>query len=111
MGVGMATPVLFGFLRLATNPRMFTRPMSINEAVDCVECWMERPNVHRVDGGPRHLEICFRLLQELGAGANLTTDVQLAAIAMELNGTLYLYSNDGDFRRIKGLRLVNPLEP
>ena len=37
----------------------------------------------------------------------MTTDVQLAAHAIELPGEVH--SNDGDFARFDGLRWVNPL--
>ena len=57
--------------------------------------------------GPRHLEIAFGLLHELGAAGNLTTDAQLAALAIERQGEVH--SNDADFGRFRGLRWVNPL--
>jgi len=57
--------------------------------------------------GSTYLETAFRLLRHLGTGANLTTDVQIAAHAVELNGEVH--SNDGDFARFEGLRWKNPL--
>ena len=39
--------------------------------------------------------------------ANLTTDAQLAALAIEHQGELH--SNDADFGRFPRLRWVNPL--
>ncbi len=105
--VGVAAPALFGFLRLASNPRVFDRPLPIDSAVAAVEEWLARPHVHFVQPGPRHLEIAFRLLREAGTGANLTTDSQLAALAIEHRADLC--SNDSDFGRFVGLRWVNPL--
>lgn len=40
---------------------------------------------------------------------NLTTDVHLAAHAIEAGGEVH--SNDTDFARFQGLRWVNPLSP
>ncbi len=57
--------------------------------------------------GPRHLEIAFRLLRQVGAGASLTTDAQLAAFAIEHQGEVH--SNDADFGRFAQLRWVNPI--
>jgi toxin-antitoxin system PIN domain toxin len=105
--VGLAAPALFGFIRIATNPRVFTTPMSVEKAMACVQEWLERPQVRFLLPGPRHLEVAFRLLRELGTAGNLTTDVQLAALAIEYQGTLH--SNDTDFGRFQGLRWVNPL--
>jgi predicted nucleic acid-binding protein len=42
------------------------------------------------------------------SSANLTTDVQIAALALEHRAELH--SNDADFGRFPGLRWVNPLE-
>ncbi len=105
--VGLAPGCLFGFLRLGTSRRVFTDPLSVEDAIARVEGWVARPNVTTLVPGRAHLETALRLLRELGTGANLTTDVQLAAHAIEINGEVH--SNDGDFGRFEGLRWVNPL--
>jgi toxin-antitoxin system PIN domain toxin len=104
--VGIAGPALFGFLRISTSPRVLERPLAVDDAVSRVEEWLSRPHVHFLQAGPRHLEIAFALLRELGTGANLTTDVQLAALAIENDGEVH--SNDSDFGRFRKLRWVNP---
>jgi predicted nucleic acid-binding protein len=53
------------------------------------------------------LTLAFQLLARLGTAANLTTDVQIAAHALEHQAEVY--SNDRDFARFEGLRWVNPL--
>ncbi|HEX2872090.1 MAG TPA: type II toxin-antitoxin system VapC family toxin [Polyangiaceae bacterium] len=98
---------LFGFVRISTNPRVFEKPLRVEEALDAVESWLAQPHVHFLVPGPRHLEIAFRLLRELGAARNLTTDVQLAALAIENQARLC--SNDSDLGRFRGLRWENPL--
>lgn len=105
--VGLASPAVFGFLRMATNPRIFDNAMSVDEATRRVEGWLQQPQVRYVTPGPRHLELAFSLLRQAGAAASLTTDAQLAALAMELQGEVH--SNDADFSRFAGLRWVNPL--
>lgn len=105
--VGLASPAVFGFIRLATNPRVFTTPLAAAAAIERVEGWLGRPNARFLLPGPRHLQIAFRLLRKLGAAANLTTDVQLAALAIEYQAELH--SNDTDFGRFPQLRWVNPL--
>jgi uncharacterized protein len=98
---------LFGFVRIATNPRVFEKPLRVEEALAAVEAWLAQPHVHFLAPGPSHLEIAFRLLRELGSARNLTTDVQLAAHAIENQARLC--SNDSDFARFDGLRWENPL--
>jgi toxin-antitoxin system PIN domain toxin len=105
--VALAAPVLFGFVRLATSPRVFDKPMAVDDALDRANEWLAMPHVHLATPGPRHLEIAFRLLRELGTASNLTTDAQVAALAIEHQGEVH--SNDADFSRFPQLRWVNPL--
>lgn len=105
--VGITAAALFGFVRITTNRRVLAEPLPVNEALERVRLWLEQPCVVFLVPGTRHLEIAFRLLEQLGTAANLTTDVQLAAHAMEHGGEVH--SNDGDFGRFDGLRWVNPL--
>ena len=106
--VGIAPVCIFGFLRIATNRRVLTEPMPVAAAIGRVERWLERPNVVLLVPGTRHLETAFRLLRSLGTGGNLTTDVQIAAYAVDHGGEVF--SNDGDFGRFEGIRWVNPLD-
>lgn len=105
--VGLAPVCLFGFLRIATNRRVLTDPLPVEDAIKRVQRWLERPHVVFLVPGSRHLETAFRLLRSVGAGGNLTTDVQIAAHAVEYNGEVF--SNDPDFGRFEGIRWVNPL--
>lgn len=105
--VGLAAPAIFGFIRIATNPRVMSPPMSIDTALEYVDNWLQQPNVHHLVPGPRHLDIAFELLRKVGTGANLTTDAQLAALALEYDGQMA--SNDTDFGRFPELRWQNPL--
>ena len=67
----------------------------------------DSPNVVALSPGSRHWTILATLLANLGTGGNLVTDAHLAALAIEHNAELH--SNDADFARMPGLRIVNPL--
>ena len=105
--VGLASPVLFGFIRLCTNRRILDHPMPVDRALGLVETWLGRPRVQFMLPGPQHLDIAFGLLRNLGAAGDLTTDVQLAALAIEHQAEVH--SNDADFGRFPQLRWTNPL--
>lgn len=105
--LGLTPPAIFGFIRIGTNGRILASPMSVAAATGRIRDWLELPHVRVVPPGPRHLEIAFGLLEAAGTGADLTTDVQLAAAAIELDAELH--SNDTDFGRFEGLRWVDPL--
>jgi toxin-antitoxin system PIN domain toxin len=106
--VGIAPVCLFGFLRLATNRRVLAEPLPADGAIERVQRWLERPHVVLLVPGTRHLDTAFRLLRTLGTGGNLTTDVQIAAHAVEYGGEVF--SNDRDFGRFEGVPWVNPLD-
>ena len=106
--VGLSMLTIFGFIRLSTNLRIMQSALPVEDAVSRVESWLSRPQVEMVHPGPRHLQIAFDLLREAGTGANLTTDAQLAALAIEHQAELH--SADTDFARFPGLRWVNPLK-
>jgi len=107
--VGLSGPAIFGFLRISTNPRVLGTPLSVEDATDYVTEWLDLPNVCLLAPGRRHLEIAFDLLRGAGTAGNLTTDAQLAALAIEHEADMC--SNDTDFGRFQGLRRVNPLAP
>lgn len=106
--VGLSSPALFGFLRIVTNPRVLTPPLPVDDAIRYVADWLALPNVRFLTPGPRHLDITFDLLRQVGTAGNLATDVQLAAFALENEAELC--SNDADFGRFAGLHWFNPLK-
>jgi hypothetical protein len=104
--LGLTHLAMFGYVRIVTNRRIFDPPRPVDEALKDMESLLDAGAVV-VTPGPRHLDIAFKLLKALGTAANLTTDVQLAALAMEHQAELH--SADTDFGRFSGLRWVNPL--
>jgi toxin-antitoxin system PIN domain toxin len=106
--VGLTQPALFGFLRISTNARILQAPLAVGEAIDYVREWLAQPNVKLLTPGNDHLDIALGLLQDIGTAGNLTTDVQLAAYAIEHQGEIH--SNDTDFARFPNLKWVNPLQ-
>jgi hypothetical protein len=85
-------------------------PVARTEATQAVNAgwrWRRRPDGRRAIpqlvtalsgcAWPRHLDIAFDLLTELGTAANFTTDVQLGALAIEHRTKMC--SNDTDFGR------------
>ena len=105
--VALTSPAVFGFLRLSTSARVLESPLPVDRATGYVRAWLARPTVEFLGPGPRHLEIAFDLLTGIGTAGNLTTDVQLAAYAIEFDGELH--SNDADFGRFPQVHWMNPL--
>lgn len=105
--IGLAQSALFGFLRIITNARILQSPLAVGDAVAYVRDWLAQPNVDLLVPGHNHMDIAVGLLQQLGTAGNLTTDVQLAAYAIEHQAEIH--SNDTDFARFRDLQWINPL--
>lgn len=105
--VGLPWAVSLGFIRIMTHPRVLITPLYPEEAVHHTLTWLMRPNVEALIPGDRHLDIFQNLVREAGHAGSLTTDLHIAALAIEHHSTVY--SNDADFSRFGGLKLKNPL--
>ncbi len=105
--IGLPWVVLLGFLRLSTSARVFTQPISTEEALDKIEAWLSLPIVHVPAEKENHWAVMAGLLRETGTAGNLTTDAHLAAMAITRDALLV--SCDNDFARFKGLRYLNPV--
>jgi toxin-antitoxin system PIN domain toxin len=106
--VGLPWVVLLGFLRLMTSRSVLVAPLSWEEAIGHVRSWLERPQTQILQPGPRHLELLDSLMRVANGSGKLTTDVHLAALAIEYQAELH--SNDSDFSQFPGLRKRNPLQ-
>ncbi|MCY3585534.1 MAG: type II toxin-antitoxin system VapC family toxin [Acidimicrobiales bacterium] len=98
-----------GFLRIATNPRVFDPPSTLDLSWQFIDSLVERPTARVVAPGPDHLAILERLCRDASAVGKLVADAQHAAIAVEHGCTLV--STDTDFARFRGLRWQHPLQP
>jgi hypothetical protein len=98
---------LWAFLRIATNPRVFERPLSIAQAERAVSSWLAQPMAGVLDPGERHWEILSDLMRVGQAAGPLVMDAVLAALAIEHGATLH--TTDRDFSRFPGLKWRNPL--
>jgi toxin-antitoxin system PIN domain toxin len=107
--VGLPWESLLAFCRIATNPRLFRCPLSVDMAWSQVVRWLEVPVVWIPLPTDRHASLLGRLLITANAAANLVPDAHLAALAMEHG--LVLCSTDEDYKRFKGLNFENPLRP
>lgn len=104
--VGLPWIVVLGFLRITTNPRVYSTAMRAGDAVSLMNDCMARSVVSVIEPGTEHWRIVSALLAQTGTAGNLTSDAHLAAICIERGATLY--SADAGFSRFRGLQYVNP---
>jgi uncharacterized protein len=105
--VGLAWVVMLGYLRLMTGRILRIDPISPAVTIGHIRSWLARPQVLVLGPGPRHLDLIEQLMAAGNASGQLTTDVHLAALAIEHQAELC--SHDSDFSRFPGLRWTDPL--
>src|SRR5580704_2406306 len=69
--VGLCWPVLTAFIRISTNPRLHRRPLTIKEAVERVQSWLDQPCVQLILPTDQHWPIFQKMLRGGDATANL----------------------------------------
>jgi toxin-antitoxin system PIN domain toxin len=105
--VGLPWQTLAAFLRIATHPRAFQRPLPAALAWERVTDWLSAPVAWIPLPGDKHARILGELITTYDVRGNLVPDALLAALAIEHG--LTLYSADTDFARFRELRWENPI--
>jgi len=101
--------VLFGFVRTSTHGRVFENPLSVVEAADHIESWLSCGHGKILDMLAEDGQAALALLITAGTAGDLTTDAQIAAVALRLDAEVH--TADLDFGRFPKVRFRNPLRP
>lgn len=107
--IGLPNEVAFGFLRIATHPRMGPASVPLRQARDVVESWLLQPNLRVLAPAPGHIAKVMELLTAATASGAIVSDAVLAVYAISHRAVLQ--TNDADFSRFPGLQWRNPLAP
>ena len=105
--VAVVTPVLAGFLRVVTNPRVFARPSSLDDALAFTDAVLSAPAAVVPALSQRLAGLLAEVCRRAGATADRLPDAYLAAIALDLDAELV--TADRGFARYDGLRWRHPL--
>jgi toxin-antitoxin system PIN domain toxin len=105
--VALAAPVVAGFLRIVTNPRIHLRPSSLDDALQFVQALLDAPAATAPGLSERLVGILADVCRRSGAKAEHVSDAYLAAIAIDLDAELV--TADRGFARYAGLRWRHPL--
>lgn len=100
-------PVAMAYLRIATHPRIFERPLDPLVARANLDAFVSRPHVRCPGEGDGF----WRSFQEIVAGdtvrGNLVPDAHIAALMRE-HGVATIWTSDRDFRRFSGITTRDP---
>ena len=105
--IGIPLEIAFGFVRIATHPRLGAARVPLIDARQVVEGWMDLPQVRPLVPGAVHFNRVMELMTAAMAAGPVLSDAILAAYAIEHRATLF--TNDSDFARFPGLMWQNPL--
>lgn len=94
------------FLRILTNSKLFSNPLTLKQAFEIVEQWLSRPNAVVLEPTANFLQIFQKTAIDGQANGALLMDAHLAALAIEHGAVLA--TTDRDFSRFDGLKIEMP---
>jgi toxin-antitoxin system PIN domain toxin len=98
---------LNAFLRLVSNPRVFSEPATMADAWRQVDAWLRMPNVWIPVPTPQHAAIMTELCGASQLAADDVPDAHLASLT--ISHGLKLATHDRGFGRFDGLRWFDPI--
>ena len=104
----LAWLTLMSDLRMATHPRIFTRPLTQQTAMGNVEALMALPHCRVIGEQPGFWTVYQQVTGDVPTRGNLVPDAHLAAVLRQ-NGIATLYTHDRDFRKFAFLEVRDPL--
>ena len=104
--LSLSSLVVGGLVRVVTNPRIFTHPMTPDMVLTTCEMLLGSGRAVIAYPGERHFAISSSLCRAANARGNLVSDAQHAALAIETNATWV--SLDEDFALFPGLKWEKP---
>jgi len=106
--VALVAPVVAGFLRIVTNPRIYAFPTDAEQALEFIEAVLEAPAAVVPPPSKRHMAAFLNLCRRAGVKGDLVPDAWLAATAIDLDATLV--TAERGFARFPGLRWRHALD-
>jgi toxin-antitoxin system PIN domain toxin len=102
-------PAVMGYLRLATHPAVFHRPLPPDDARANVESLLARPHVQTPGERERFWEVYHHVSGDVDARGNLVPDAHLVSLMLE-NGVGTIWTHDRDYRMFGDIEVRDPFE-
>jgi hypothetical protein len=97
--------------RIATNPRIFKQPSSVEEAFAFCDNLFEQPHCEQVHPGPRHWSIFQGICLEGGIGGPRISDAWFWRLSTAAPGSLTITTSGGFRNSTGGSRPFDPASP
>ena len=102
-------PTIMAYLRIATHPAIFERPLPARTALDNVHALLDRPHVRAPGEGPSFWPRYRAVAADAVPSGNLVPDAHLVALMLD-NEVRSIWTHDRDFRRFKGIVVRDPFD-
>lgn len=100
-------PTVMAYLRVATHPAVFARPLSHADARANVEGLLALPHVQSVGEDDGFWHRFAEVADDVTPTGNLVPDAHLVAL-MLANGVRTIWTRDRDYRTFTGIRVHDP---
>jgi hypothetical protein len=100
-------PTNMGYLRIATHPAIFERPLEPDAATANVEALLALPHVRTPGETERFWDVWREATRVLVVRGNLVPDAHVVALMRE-HGVRDIWTRDRDFRKFDGIRSLDP---
>lgn len=100
-------PVVMAYLRIATHPAIFARPLSHRDARANVETLLALPHLQAVGEDDGFWRRFVEVADDVAPTGNLVPDAHVAAL-MLANGVRTIWTRDRDFRTFASVRVHDP---
>lgn len=104
--IGIPWLSLLAFLRIATHPAVFARPLTVVQALGIVDVWCQATNVIHPEPGRGFAATFAHTMTSGSAPGNLVNDAYLAALATQHGAAVATF--DRDFARFPEVATVVP---
>ncbi len=100
-------PTLMSYLRIATHPRVFSAPLTPDEALGNVVQLLSLPHVRTVSELDGFINAYTHVSGGMAVRGNLVPDAHVAAVLFQ-HGVHIFYTIDRDFRKFESLDVRDP---
>lgn len=100
-------PTVMAYLRIATHPAVFARPLAIVEAMGNIEQLLARPHVRTAGEGEAFWRAFAAVSDDARPSGDLVPDAHLVTLMLE-NDVRTIWTRDRDFRRFSRIEVLDP---
>ncbi len=104
----LAWVTVMSYVRMATHPAIFDRPLAHEDAARNVEALLATPSCRVIAEEEGFWDVYRELTKDVPTKGNLVPDAHLAALLSQ-HGVVKLYTHDKDFRKFSFLDARDPV--